>query len=150
MREGENIWADIRELASPPCLYVGQGYVQLRPKGSLLRSQHERTFMVVVRRLRPLTGTRAPSRSCDSRGVMRHALTVEKAVIVTLSATSARARRVTRLLAVPPTCGREASGGDRPDKAHPTLIKYVVDMSFMTRPYHQLLKVLLSGFEVRL
>lgn len=60
------------------------------------------TFSVVTSKFRPETGTSAPSSSCERRGVIRHALTVENAVMVTLSATSARASSVTRLLAVPP------------------------------------------------
>jgi len=49
----------------------------------------------------PLTGTSVPIRRVVSSGVARTAAKVDTVVIITLSATSARARYVTMLLAVP-------------------------------------------------
>ena len=53
-------------------------------------------------RARASTGTRVPTRSCVSNGVATAAARVLTVVIMTLSATSALARNVTTLLAVPP------------------------------------------------
>lgn len=48
------------------------------------------------------TGTKAPTKALVSRGVMTTAASVLTVVIMTLSATSALAKKVTTLLAVPP------------------------------------------------
>ena len=55
-----------------------------------------------MRRAPTETGTRVPTSSFVSRGVAATATSVDTVVIATLKATSARARYVTKLLAVPP------------------------------------------------
>jgi hypothetical protein len=60
------------------------------------------TCKVVRRRAVVSTGTRDPKRREVRRGVITPAVRVETAVMLMLRATSALARRVTRLEAVPP------------------------------------------------
>ena len=60
------------------------------------------TFRVVRRRAVVSTGTREPRRREVRRGVITPAVRVEMAVMLILRATSALARRVTKLEAVPP------------------------------------------------
>ena len=60
------------------------------------------TCKVDTKRAFALTGTIAPTNLLVSRGVMNTAAKVLTVVIMTLSATSAFARKVTTLLAAPP------------------------------------------------
>mmetsp|Transcript_5925 Transcript_5925/g.16591 ORF Transcript_5925/g.16591 Transcript_5925/m.16591 type:complete len:231 (-) Transcript_5925:405-1097(-) len=65
------------------------------------------TWQVDVRRPMTSTGTMVPTASCVSNGVVTAARRVDTVVMPTLRATSARARKETMLLAVPP--GQQAT-----------------------------------------